>query len=687
MQKQNVIQLNQVREERFMQEKHQLVKKLEAFVDKKISFEEESRLQSYFYERCKYQITPNLKYSFFRFWLYFFHTFENGLRMIEWFEQENRSAESTMVKTWVQLQLKLVQAVEWNDDIVIYEDMLTKERYPVANNLEIISTPFPWYGTLGLLELFENKYYFNGVRVFVSPQCLNKVATKIHDLCKETSLTETVVMTNYFPELLGELFTDSLYLGDRKEKEIIQYKVQYQIFDEKKLISFLSKHFQVNQNEQQFDWIGEWFVYEDSEIANPIHIGKIYGIITLKNRKLIFDSLLEDKVSEFQTLLATNLAVKFVNIENKKTVVPFQIDVQNMVVAMDNNTPAYFSMYAQNSALLDVDAPIPMYDQLSIRKLIESGREHQADVWLKQSEYALYKSVYEEFGKVDVTADFNTVRKQLGLPLSQFVTGGASRFTSIKKEVRSLLQDEDIPFLEQLGITPSTVNNFYVDDLLQFFKEKVVGKSNTTVRKYRNSLYDLRYLLERSLVTSWEECTSTFWEHLLSIRYINLYEFMNITQLKDLFSTLKALAKWLNQCCKNKVGNNILKVVEQNEPDFISAAEALNNLIPYEFKALHYRALKRNFPKLKEKQTHHTGFFEVVRRSGGLIELKKLDDKQKQFSISLIDSERKILISGLILEAELALDETDQYHVINLFQVFPALAKKYLAKTIVATKK
>ncbi|WP_209121117.1 SEC-C domain-containing protein [Alkalihalobacillus sp. BA299] len=577
MQKQNVIQMHEVIEERFRQQKHNLVKKLEAFVDNNIPYQQRVRLEAEFNQRSNYQIDPNVKHSVFRFWLYFFYICENGLRTIEWFYNESQSADLQMIKTWVELEPKLVQAVEWKEDVVIFEDMLTKERYQVSAHSENISTPIPWYGTLGLLELFNDTYYFNGVKIFVGPTQLSQVATKIKDLCKHTKLSHKKVMMSYYPELLGELLSAPNITGERQEKELTQYKAHYQIENnEKEVISYLSEQFEVDHhkpNDHQFSWVGEWQVYEDSELVQPIRLGKVYGMITLKNRKLTFESLLRDRVSEFQSLLEKNVVVKLINVEETTMKIPFHAEVLNMVVSMDKSVPPYFSVYAQNCVLTDVDAPIPMYDHHSLRSLMETGQEHVANVWLKQSEYDLYKTVYRQMGEVDVTADFNTVRKQLNLPLSPFVAGGISRSSSIKK-INTLVQEEDIPFLEELGFTPTSVNSFFAKDFLKFYKEKTVGKSDSTVRKYRSSLYDLRYLFEQSSVTSWEECSPTFWDELISVRYVQIYETMSKTQVKDLFSTLKAFAKWLNERYETDPGKNIVTAIQRKEPDDLLAVGA-----------------------------------------------------------------------------------------------------------------
>ncbi|OIJ16373.1 hypothetical protein BKP37_06315 [Anaerobacillus alkalilacustris] len=687
MQKQNVIQMSAVKEERFMQQKHELVQKLEAFVDKKISYQEQLRLESYFNQRVNYKIDPKIKYPYFRFWLYFFHVFENGLRTIEWFNKEEKLADTSMVQTWLQLQPKFVQAVEWKDDIVIFEDLLTKERYPVANTYENISTPLPWYGTLGLLELFDNKYYFNGVRVMVDPQSLHSAATKIKELCRQENLSASEVMTYYFPELVGELLTEPTITGDHQEKEIIEYSVHYQIeCDEQEVMAYLSKQFEANpteHNEQQYSWVGEWHVYEDSELTRPIHIGNVYGMMLLKQRTLIFTSLLRDKATEFQSLVEANIPVKLLKMEQKKINIPFQAEFKNSVIAMDKQIPSYFSIYAQNSAILNIDEPIPMFDDLSLHSLMKTGRADQADLWLKQSEYKLFKNVYEQFGEVEVTADFNTVRKKLHLPISLFVTGGTNRATSIKKEVRNFVDEEDIPFLEQLGFTPSTVNSFYANDLLEFFKEKTIGKSETTVRKYQGSLYELRYLLVQTPLTSWEECTSVFWEHLLSVDYIQLFENMNKTQLKDLFSTLKALAKWLNKRYKTDVGKNVISVIQKNESDFIEAIEALNSVILYRYKE-NYSNI--NLPKLIAKHKRLDGLFEVVKCNTDSIEVKKIDSHQKRYIVTLFDHEVKEMKQGLIFAAEMAVDEIDRYHITELHHVYPPLAKRFLLEIMVTIR-
>src|SRR5699024_2513604 len=134
------------------------------------------------------------------------------------------------------------------------------------------------------------------------------------------------------------------------------------------------------------------------------------------------------------------------------------------------------------------------------RELVENGDIMEAETWLKQTEYNIHRIVKNQFGEVEVTADFNTVRKELGLPISSFVTGGENRQSFIKsmelgKETDQPMPEGDIPYFEELGFTPDTISNFYSRDLVRFYKEKTIGKAESTVRKYKNRLYVLRAAL------------------------------------------------------------------------------------------------------------------------------------------------------------------------------------------------
>src|SRR5699024_3134444 len=138
-------------------------------------------------------------------------------------------------------------------------------------------------------------------------------------------------------------------------------------------------------------------------------------------------------------------------------------------------------------------------------------------------EFNLYKQILERFNSVDVSAEFNTIRKEFNLPLSPFVTGGAQRKTELVpiqlEETSTRLLEEDIPYIEPLGFTLESLNSFYIKDIIRFYREKTDGKSDATERKYRNSLFDLRALLEKTEVEQGKQCNQAFWEDIIKEQY------------------------------------------------------------------------------------------------------------------------------------------------------------------------
>src|SRR5699024_6452535 len=128
-----------------------------------------------------------------------------------------------------------------------------------------------------------------------------------------------------------------------------------------------------------------------------------------------------------------------------------------------------------------------------IRESVENRKVIDAETWLKQMEYQTYRIAEKQVGEVEITADLNTIRKELSLPLSTFVTGGENRQSFIRsmeseKETDQPMPEVDIPYSEELGFTPDTISNFYAHDLVSFYKEKTIGKAESTVRKYKSSL-------------------------------------------------------------------------------------------------------------------------------------------------------------------------------------------------------
>jgi hypothetical protein len=275
--------------------------------------------------------------------------------------------------------------------------------------------------------------------------------------------------------------------------------------------------------------------------------------LKLKNKTLTFVSSSLEIVNQFlRKLQRAGGAFQLVDAQEERINLPFNAEVKQTSIALEKGVPEYAALFAQYNWDIEIDQPIPIFDNLSLRELVKKGKEDLAEVWLKQAEYNHYLLIYRQYGKVEITADFNTVRRKLGLDFSPFVTGGKQRHSELlqvknREQRKTVILQEDIPIFEKLGFSPDTIDNFYTKDLIAFYKEKTNGVSKSTERKYQNCLYDIREALESSSVKNWNECDLAFWKEFLSHGIYAIYERVSYTMIKDTVSTVKALTKWLEK--------------------------------------------------------------------------------------------------------------------------------------------
>lgn len=561
--KKNIIQLDEFRQEKFYQEKHALVKKIRTFISEQIPFQKYHQLRSQFNERTNNCISPEEEESFFVFWLFFFHRFENNLRGIEWFYEINgrrlAKDEVVMAKRWLGLKPRLLQAIAPDNTSILFEDVYTKEKFSVSMRKENLPSTIPWMSTFAFIEPFSETYYFNGVQSFSGPEDLNRTKQKVMGLMKKTGQSFDEIVMEFYPEILATFEEGYIDMEKGGKKTISEHTLTYQINNEPVVLEFLRSipSFEIVQwdkTEKRIDWMGDWRAYRDTEMEGEIKLTELFGTISIRGEKLEFKSMSKSHVDEVKNVFAElSNALLFEN-EEEFVLGAFPAEVKSTVVSLQEGIPQYFGVYAQSDMNEMLDTPIPMYGDLSLNKLVEKGKQEIADTWLRQSEYMLFRQVLQQEGKVEVTPDFNTIRKQLGLPLSPFVTGGNSRKTSIvrlepEKKKRKIFE-EDVPFLESLGFHPQTIDNFYWADILRFFKERTIGKSDATIKKYRNSLFDLREMLEQKAVSSWQQCDLTFWDTLITNDYSKLEWRPTLTERRNFLSTLAMFLKWLDQ--KNK---------------------------------------------------------------------------------------------------------------------------------------
>ena len=558
--KENVAQLAQVKQEQFFTLKNKMVHMITDFTNSKLSFREENLLKQAFKKRINTEMSTGAFNAFFKFWLFFFHQFENKLRGVEWFYEERGkflSPEANkMAQRWTTLVPKLIQAVDQNENGMIAKDLKSNEKVfmPFSETLEEIR---PWQVTFGLIEPFHNEYFFNGVISWAAPHTVDKIVNEINQFRLKTGKSHDQVVMEYYPELLSiVLNNNNVVMSERngRSSDIIEELLIYTLLNKEKMINYLikSKDFILGENGESITWIGDWYCYTDSELTDPVYFAESYGNIAVKDDELIVESTYPGRIAEFEKWakqFSSDIALR--RRDKKVHTVPAAMNFENYYVRSTKDTPQYFLIFAQTRMKLDnLDKSIPQFDGLSPRAMVNIGRNEELQRWLEQYEFHSNMIIKESTKAVKYTEDFNWIRKELGLPLSPFVTNYATRETSISRTNRPKdtvrIIELEIPYFKQLGFTPETATDFYAQEMVDFFMKKTDGKSKGTITKYQNGLsYLVNYFSAfNEEIVSWKMCTDVFWEQLISnVSNSNL----TYAQKKAILSSLNTFIKWIDR--------------------------------------------------------------------------------------------------------------------------------------------
>jgi len=435
--KENDSLLKNQRRENFYETKQVLVEKIGDYLVQQIPITQYNQLKAEFTERTKKRINEEIEESYFTFWLYFFYRFENGLRGVEWFYNENSHKlpedEKQMAENWINMKARFLQAIDRNEEAVIFQDLRSKENLPVSNHEENLANIYPWMSTIALLEKFDGVYYFNGFRFTVPPYNIQNVINYLERLISEQQLSEQDIIINYFPELIAKLLEAPV--GQEHLVDVTEYSLTYTLINPDKVTEFLRSQSDMRVQEwekdkQEFVWARNWRICKDNACPSEIRLADVYGNLFLQKNTLIYVGIEQDKQQQMKELLQQVEHDVVLEKEEEKVIGSYPSKPNNILVMVDEMIPDYFTFYAQNNLQKEIDEPIPMYNNKTLRELVQFGQVDSALEWLKNLEFNVYRQVINQYDEVEVTADFNTIRRELGLDLSPFVTGGSNRKTT-----------------------------------------------------------------------------------------------------------------------------------------------------------------------------------------------------------------------------------------------------------------
>ena len=681
MKKTQVIEIGQVRTEQFFRHKFQLVERLNTEILSSYSFGEYQTLKKQFDRRVKEPTSE----SFLDHWLLFYYQDEKGKRGIEryneLFGKRDEQVLRELATGWERLVPRLIQQVDYDERGVVVEDLFTKERFHMPY-CETMKEWVPWAGTFCLLEEFENGYYINGIAVSVGPTDVKQAFDLLNNHLKEIESTYDQAARELYPEMLGALLSKRKV--EEETREIIHTELHYDVQNMVDVLEQCRKddHFRINEwngSHGQGQFFKKMYRYEDNAAKGPIHLAEEEGHVEIENGKLTYISLYAEGVAAFKQLMNGMSGVELH--EDKTTTIDMPAGIQTMMysVHLPEGVPSEFAMVAQSGLLLeDLDQPLPLFENQSPEEMMVLGKMDELEQWIREQEFGSYMIMKKESGEVKVTADFNTVRRRLGLKLSPFVTLGEKRQSMIMDVMNtaSALTKEDLLLVEEIGIPLHEAGDFYSRDVIEFFREKAVGKSANTYYKYRIGLQTMSYFFNRKTVSSWSELTEKDWLELIAYDYLAFNLDASDNQVKGFFTTVKGFTTWIDKQYGTGHAPFVRKLVKEMEPHMMAAIFVLDTYVPYYERkyrpelgtSLLHKAILNNTVENHKME----GVFQVRSITGKGARLEVLGHSGENYEVAVPLGVKVAFEPGMLIVGSL-LNEKG-WKILGVERVFPAEA-------------
>lgn len=698
MKQESVLQIGQVKQERFFQTKLELTNHVRDFIIEQLSYHDMSALE----REYKKQIGSDSlgDHGMFQFWFMFFHRFPNGLRGVEWFSSAQGKRISRelqeMLEVWKGLVPRFIQIVDYDEAGVFVEDILTKEKLhmPYAPTMP---KPIPWGGALCLLEEMGGGYYINGMTVVIGPHELVKGIARLKELLEEIKQPYEQIVREHYIELLEVMSRRKYGINEQELTELEERTLHYKIIDMDGLFDQLAEDSAFSfdyweQDEAEISFTGNWQRYEDNVLPLPLYVSQVYGSMKIGGNMLQFTSINVDKTKQFTEWIERQPRIVGFSHEDRAVhQVPKNVVFQTYSIRCEEEVPPQFAAIPQEVlSLEDGSLRLAFLHNLSLEEAVEQGYGEQVEMWLREREFNSFR-MQERKGYSSVTADYNTIRRQLGLTTSPFVTLGDSRETRVTDVPDpfprpSRIREEDVHFYESLGFTPETAQYFFALDVLQFFKDKVLGKSEATYHKYRTGLSMVVSYLSSLRLPSWGRLTENHWRELLSYYYLADNEDASLNQLKAVLTTIKAFIKWLDKKYGTKHAPEVIALIKELEPKLHNTILLWNYYAPSSQRRYVPSILQANWSVLMnmgEQEGIIEGLFQIKKLTSSGMTVQDLEDDtvyQLSTPIPLRKLlEKDMLISGMITESS----GRTKGKIVAVERVFPGEALEYIPFEIV----
>ncbi|MDV2683565.1 SEC-C domain-containing protein [Alkalihalophilus lindianensis] len=538
--------------EQYVTKRKLLIEKMRMYMKEQLTAKQRYFLEKEFNDRTNGEVPSELRGSFTDLWMLFFNRSDEGRRLIESFLSDRKNhlteEEIEMVVRWASLTPRILQAVNKTDNVVTFTDCLSNELYKVSLAEENQTSFAPWYGTFSLIEPFNSRHMFYGVRLFEGPMNIKEATTYIREVAEAKEASVEEIMRDYYPEILSVFIRGQKSKEKTKTKVVCQHIAKWNVHDEEEVVRLLegqpSIYLEDWSNENKMaSFILDWYRYEDSEMEGDVLTAEVKSTLQIKGTTLIVEAFDEEALTEVKNLFSTSSSASFDEETIEEWEIPLHAEMKNMLVQMDPELPKCFSLFAQNNLQAQIKKPLSIEEGRTIQQLVREGELEVVETWMRQSEYDLFIAQKSKVGSTEYTADYNSIRKHLNLPLSPYVTGGDRRQST---HAMIALDREQVDKVNR-GAEKNT-GTFYLPLIEQFKEVKTAGKSDSTIRKYTNSLKILEELFDSvsGEINNVEEVDESVWNDMLMGHLVEHYSTLTKTQCKDFISVTKAFTKWVD---------------------------------------------------------------------------------------------------------------------------------------------
>ena len=594
MKNEKVVEIGQLKLNRFFQLKNQLVENMTNEMATTFSFIERRELRKAFAQRVKMGAEED---PVFLHWLLFYHRDQQGMRGIERYVQNQSQYDDRDLRQlaleWEKLRPRLIQQVDHDEQGVFVEDLFTKERFhmPYCETMPHLT---PWAGTFCMLEEFEGEYYLNGVAISVGPDQVMQAYELLKQSIVETDQSFDQVAMELYPEILQALLTKRDLLHSTESKEIHLTELHYEVQDMGNVAQSFNEngHFQIdewNGKSGKGSMMGEAYRYDDNLAPGFVRLAEVWGTFDITANRILFTSSHEKGLASFKSIMSSIKGVKLVEEKVDKKVVPAGLQSLMYSVFLEEGVPQEFAYLAQQAnVLLETGVPLPLFDGKTPEEMVAEGETDKLEQWIRQHEYMSYIHL-KQGGKANVSVDFNAVRRKLGLPLSPYVTLREKRQSSFTLELpiletvservqAPLLDESDLLYMEEIGIPFEERDQFYMKDIIECFEEKAVEKSQSTYYKYRLGLQTISYFLSEKDPSSWSDITSSDWEQWMSFHYLAFNMDATMSQVKGFMTVAKSFVAMIDERYGTKQAPDIRKLIKEIEPSTALSCEDFGSI-------------------------------------------------------------------------------------------------------------